>query len=263
MEILHLRFTFVAAALAFALFVGMLLCIEIGRRIGARDLQTRDGEVKTGVTVGDTVVYALLSLLIGFTFNGAAGRFDDRRQMIIQEVSATSTAWDRIDALPPEAQEPVRADFRRYVDAVLAPFTQTPTKAKVLSASASIAGAQKAVWTRATAACMVPSGERARMLLLPSLSDMFDAVDKERLARRLNPPVAIFVMLGLAACAGCLFVGYGMSAAPRRNWLFILGVAATISSATFVIIEMEFPRLGVIRVDAMDQALVELRATMN
>jgi hypothetical protein len=258
---LHLRFTFIAAALAFALFAGMVLCIEIGRRLGAR--QTRDGETKNRATVGDSVVYALLALLIGFTFNGAAARFDDRRQMIIQEVSAASTAWDRIDALPPEAQEPVRADFRRYLDAVLAPFTEPPSKAEALSLPAPIARAQKAVWGKATAACLVPSGERARLLLLPSLSEMFDAVDKEHLARRIHPPMAIFVMLGLAACAGGLFVGYGMSAEPRRNWLYIIGVAVTISSATFVIIEMEFPRLGVIRVDAMNQALVDLRATMN
>jgi hypothetical protein len=31
----------------------------------------------------------------------------------------------------------------------------------------------------------------------------------------------------------------------------------------YIIIDIEFPRLGMIRVDAFDQALVELRATMN
>jgi hypothetical protein len=31
----------------------------------------------------------------------------------------------------------------------------------------------------------------------------------------------------------------------------------------YVILDMEFPRLGLIRIDATDQALVDLRATMK
>jgi hypothetical protein len=261
---LHLRFTFAAAAIALALFVGMLLFIEIGRRLGARQTKTRDGETKTGSTVGDSVVYALLALLIGFTFNGAAARFDNRRHLVVEEVSTASTAWERIESLAPEQQEPVRADFRRFIDAVIAPpLDDTPNKTEALIGPASIARAQKELWTRATAACLTPAGEKARMLLLPSLSEMFGAVEKERLARRIHPPAAIWVMLAVAALAGSLFVGYGMASIQTRNWLYIFGVAATISAATFVILEMEYPRLGLIQVDAMDQALVELRATLN
>lgn len=33
--------------------------------------------------------------------------------------------------------------------------------------------------------------------------------------------------------------------------------------SVYVILDLEFPRLGLIRVDAFDQALVELRASMK
>jgi hypothetical protein len=42
----------------------------------------------------------------------------------------------------------------------------------------------------------------------------------------------------------------------------LLGFALVMSVSVYVIIDIEFPRLGFIRVDAFDQALVELRASM-
>jgi len=261
---LHSRFAFAAIMLAVGLFFAMLLFIELGRRIGRRHATKRAADAPAANIVGDSVVYALLALLIGFTFNGAAARFDDRRQLIVQTVSAMSTAWQRIDALTADDQGPIRAEFRRYVDAVVAPQTAQPrTRGEALVPAEELTHAQNSLWTRAMAACLLPTGERARMLLLPALNEMFDAVDKEHLVRRIHPPTAIYIMLGVAALAGALFVGYGMAAAPRRNWLYIIGVAATIASATYVVIDLEYPRLGLIRVDDMDQALVALRATMN
>jgi len=41
------------------------------------------------------------------------------------------------------------------------------------------------------------------------------------------------------------------------------GIAATVSVAAYVVLELEYPRLGQVRVDSMDQALVDLRSTMR
>ncbi len=51
--------------------------------------------------------------------------------------------------------------------------------------------------------------------------------------------------------------------APARNWLHMVAFAATVTLAVYVIIDLEYPRLGLIRVDSFDQALVELRAKMQ
>lgn len=119
------------------------------------------------------------------------------------------------------------------------------------------------VWTHAVAACLIPNGEPVRILVLPALNDMFGVVETERLARRIHPPNLIFVMLGLTAFAAALFAGYGIASKSTRNWLYMIGVAATISVAVYVIIELEYPRLGLVRIDDMDRALAELRAAMR
>jgi hypothetical protein len=83
------------------------------------------------------------------------------------------------------------------------------------------------------------------------------------MARRIHPPSVIFVMLGVAALASAIFAGYGIASGSTRNWMYMVGIAATIAAATYVILELEYPRLGLFRINAMDQALTELRATMN
>jgi hypothetical protein len=92
---------------------------------------------------------------------------------------------------------------------------------------------------------------------------MFGVIESERLARRIHPPSLIFVMLGLTAFAAALFAGYGIASKSTRNWLYMIGVAATISVAVYAIIELEYPRLGLVRIDDMDRALSELRAGMR
>jgi hypothetical protein len=43
----------------------------------------------------------------------------------------------------------------------------------------------------------------------------------------------------------------------------MIGVAATIASAVYVIVELEYPRLGIVRVDGADRSLLDVRSTMN
>lgn len=255
-------FVLVSAAIAIALFLGMLLFLEIGRRLAVRRVVKRGASASAGVGVVDGAVYGLLALLIGFMFHGAADRFDRRRQLIADQENAAGTAWLRVDALPAEQQVAVRAGLRRYMDALIAYYAVQPNAQVPLQETPELKRAESDLWATAVSACKAPGGEPARMLLLPTLNELFDAVDMERMSRRIHPPSIIFVMLGIAALATALFAGHGMASGPR-NWMYIIGIAATVSVATYVIVELEYPRAGLFRVNAMDQLLVELRASME
>ena len=79
------------------LFVVMLVQLEVGRRIRARHLAA--GE-PGGLGAIEGALFGLLGLLLAFTFSGAAGRFDTRRQQIVEEANAIGTAYLRLDVLP-------------------------------------------------------------------------------------------------------------------------------------------------------------------
>src|SRR5678816_4403502 len=101
-----------ASLFAGALLLGMLALLELGRRLGTRRLAQDPEGARAGAAAVEGAVFALLGLLIAFTFSGAASRFDTRRQLIIEEANDIGTAWLRIDLLPSAAQPPVRDAFR-------------------------------------------------------------------------------------------------------------------------------------------------------
>ena len=43
----------------------------------------------------------------------------------------------------------------------------------------------------------------------------------------------------------------------------LLGFAAIMALSVYLILDIEYPRLGIVRIDSFDQALIELRAGMN
>src|SRR4051794_33487698 len=99
-----MTFTLTALALTAALFVGMLVLLEAGKRAGARRHAVDPDGAHLGTNAIDGAIYALLGLLIAFTFSGAASRFDERRALIVQEGNDIGTAYLRLDLLPATAQ---------------------------------------------------------------------------------------------------------------------------------------------------------------
>jgi len=257
----YTSFTLLTAA---TLFVGMLAFLELGRRFGLRR-RARDPEgAHAGLGAVDGAVFALLGLLIAFTFSGAASRFDDRRKLIVQETNDIGTAYLRLDLLAVDAQPALRDLFRRYVDArieVYRPLHDASAAKAELARANALAGQ---IWTQAVAASTAEGAKPgAAMLLLPALNQMFDIATTRALAVQIHPPAAIFLLLFGLALSGALLAGYDMAAGQQRPWVHMVVFAAVMSLAVYVIIDIEYPRLGIIRVDAFDQALVDLRAGMK
>jgi hypothetical protein len=54
-----------------------------------------------------------------------------------------------------------------------------------------------------------------------------------------------------------------MAASRTRTWLYIVAFGVIMAFTIYVILDLEFPRAGLIRIDAFDQVLVELRQSMG
>jgi hypothetical protein len=257
------QYALILVALAIALFCGMLILFEIGMRAGFRQI-SKDAEgshVATG-TIG-TAILGLMGLLVGFTFFGATGRFDHRRDLIVDETNKIGTAYLRLDLLPLETQPAVKALFRDYVDARLA-FYRNLTDSNLAGAEAQkTSDLQEKIWKGAVAAAQSPGSVDQGRLLLPALNEMIDITTTRSMAMEMHPPLIIFAMLFGLSFASALLAGYEMAKAKRRNWLYAVGFALVMAVVVYVILDLEFPRIGLFRVDAFDQALVSLRNSMK
>jgi hypothetical protein len=249
--------------LATALFlVGMVMaCIEVGRRIR---LWRGEQKPSSGVGVIDGAVFGLMGLLLAFSFSGAVSRFDARRELILHETNAIGTAWLRVDLLPESAQPEIRSDFKSYVDARLGFYEDLVTdRAKALRELARSQELQKKLWANSVAAAKQSGSPAIITMVLSSLNEMFDITTTRYVALLTHPPLAIYFTLILLALASSLIAGHGMGDTGKRPWLHTLVYAAALTITVYTIIDLEFPRLGIIRVDRYDQVLIDQRKSMD
>jgi hypothetical protein len=248
---------------SFALFAGILVCWEIGRRLGLRR-HTLDPEAESvGIGAVEGAVFGLMGLLLAFSFSGAMTRWDVRRELVVEETNDIGTAWLRIDLLPEAVRPELRALFRQYLDARLAVYKAVPDIESAFAELARADALQKEIWARAVAECSKPEGEPARMLLLPALNDMIDITTTRTVAAKTHPPVVINALLIGLVLASSLMAGSAMANDRSRGWVHMIGFALAMSVSIYLIFDLEYPRQGLIRIDAVDQILVDLRATMN
>jgi hypothetical protein len=250
--------------LAFALFAAVLACLEIGWRVRNAKRHTESADADSGLGALDAAVYGLMGLLIAFTFTGAASRFEARRHLITQETNAIGTAWLRVDLLPPESQPQIRADLRDYVDSRIKTYRVISRDLEQAKAEVAHSGQlQTKIWKESVAACQQQSSAAVTSLMMSSLNEMIDITTTRYAAMFSHPPVAIYLVLAFLVLASALLGGYGMGKSGKRNWTHMLLYSAALGVAMYVILDLDYPRVGIIRVDNMDQIMVDQRDSMK
>jgi len=245
-----------------ALFAAVLLAIEAGHRVGIRRRSGMPQGSRPVYPAVESSVFALMGLLIAFTFYGAGSRFDARRNLIVREANAIGTTYLRLDLLPPETQPELRQDFRTYVRSRLDVYRKIADIKALNAALDHSLVLQRSIW-RKTVDATKGSGPAEKSLVLTTLNQMIDITTEQAVALVTHPPPEVFAMLVLMVIAASALVGYTMSTSAVRDWVSTLVFALTVSIALYVIFDYEFPRVGFIRIDPVDQVLVETLKQMK
>jgi membrane-associated protease RseP (regulator of RpoE activity) len=255
-----IMFALMNLAFVSMLFIAMLAMQEVGRRLGERT--TEAGGEKRTTSGTEAAVYGILGLFLAFTFSVAGARFEERRHLAVAEANAIGTAWLRIDILPVSAQPHLRDLFRQYVDARLerAPLAMNPVA--VASAVTKYQALQQEIWSAGVAAAKASGQVPPFSVFLPALNEMIDITATRETVARMRTPLAVSLMVASLSLIGSLFAGYDL-AGKARYWFHTVGFALVLAMTLFVIIDLEFPRLGFIRVDASDLAIYDVRRAMQ
>lgn len=254
-----------AAALLFIvlLFGALLACVEVGYRVGRRLIE-QNPDVVAGVGVIEAAVLGLLGLLLAFQFSAAQGRLELRRSLIVREANAIGTAYLRLDLLPPPAQPPLRELFRHYLDARIAAFNSLPDVDRYEQKLAEAGALQSQIWSAAVAAAQGDSNLATRTLVLPPINDAIDVTTDRTISTMHHVPIPILALLVLVALVGAMLAGHAMAIRRRgRSAVHQVAFAAVITASLCVMIDLEFPRFGLIRNDDADRALYDARAAMR
>ena len=248
---------------AAGLFAGVLVCMRLGWRVGRKRLLSLGEDGHAGLGAIDGAVFGLMGLLIAFTFTGAASRFNDRRDLVTQHVNAIGTAWLRLDLLAEPEREKARDGFRRYVDTQMDIVGHSGDREGVRAGMARLSSIQQEIWETLVHAARTDKSLPLAQVVLPPANDVFDLSTSRFMAAQQHPPAAVFVMLGLLVLVSGLLAGYGMAKAERQSTIHLFGFAAIMAISFYFILDIEYPRLGLVRIDSFDQALIDLRSSMN
>ncbi|HEY1924106.1 MAG TPA: hypothetical protein VGG58_02555, partial [Candidatus Acidoferrum sp.] len=173
------------------------------------------------------------------------------------------TAFLRIDLLPTDAQAPMRDLFRRYLDSRIETYRKLPDMKAAQAELARSLKLQSEIWSLAVSSSQKSATPQAMMVLLPALNAMIDITTTRTEAAILHSPPIIWVMLGTLTFACALFAGYDMAARKHLNLLHSAAFAVVLAVTVYVIIDLEYPRLGLFQMSDSDRVLVQLRESMK
>jgi hypothetical protein len=237
---------------ALLLFPAMIVLLEVGRR-----LRKRHG-VMDGSSAIEGAIFGLFGLLLAFTFSGAISRFDTHRQLLTQEANDIGTAYLRLDLVAPQAQPELRQLFRDYATSRLHLYDKVGDE--ILPETARL---QREIWQQATLAATSDTAKTdAAKLLLPAINDMIDITSTRQNAFNMHPPQVVFWLLFAFSGGAALMAGYSMKPG-LRDWVYSIALALAVTLTVYTILDVEYPRRGLIRLREMDRTLLSLRDTMK
>jgi hypothetical protein len=262
-------FLLFALLIAVAFFVSSLFLLNYGRWLGLRYLKQVTGNM-AGLTTVEGAVFALIGLLLAFTISGALQRFDDRRQLVIQEANAASTAHDRLALFEGNVARDLQNKLQDYIQARIDLY-RMPHDYSVLRRTEffsrdqqnNIFDLKNRLWKAAVEACPQSNFRPACAQALPALANLFEVARLRLGAAEKHPPQVVYVMLFGLGLGGSLLAGFGMAAAKSRSWIHMLIFAATLTVTLYTLTDMEYPRLGLIRIENFDHFLVDAHQQMQ
>ena len=156
----------------------------------------------------------------------------------------------------------MRQLFRQYLDSRLAVYAKMPDMAAARAEQGRANEIQGTIWNRAIAACKDQRDASTASLMI-ALNEMIDIASTRIAVTQIHPPMIIFIMLGVLTLISALLAGYAMGGGKSRSWIHMIGFAFILAITVYVILDLEFPRVGFIRIDKFDRVLIELRQSMK
>ena len=254
------QFPVSAAATVLAALTGLLVgSMMAGLRIRDRLRHSPDA----GLGPIESSVFAVFGLLVAFTFTGAAERFTARRTMILDEAQTAQTAWDHLGLLAAPSRDSLRAMLRGYLDLKLTAYASMQNVADLDQKLEQVEAAARNLVAVGVEACRTEPGLAVAELVVPPLSRLREIGLARTSSVWYHPPAAVFVFLILLAMVCAFFAGFSLLPSAGERRLQIAGFSLVTAAALYLTLDLEFPRMGLLRVEAADEILRNVRDAMR
>jgi hypothetical protein len=240
-------------ALVFATVALVLASIEAGvltalRRRGAG---TKESAGPIGSAVGGTL--GLLAFILAFTFQLAASRFEERRQLLLTEVNALGTCYLRAQMMAEPQGAEVRSRLREYVHLRT---TVLPDLAALNDTLARSETLQDEMWQQAVVVAKADPNSEVNSLFVASLNEVIDLHTKRVTVLNFRIPTIVWLSLYVVSMLSMFGVGYQFGVAGGRDLAISLLLGLAFSIILGLIADLDRTSEGYLRVN--QQPMLEL-----
>jgi len=231
----------------FALTVTLVfVTVELGYDLGAWRARRSARETESAATPLGSATLTLLGFVLAFTFSFASLRYEDRRQVVLEESNAIGTAFLRTDFLPAGAREESRGLYIRYVDARINAAVTLDARTAIVESER----IQGELWRLGADALNTQPGSEAVARYVEALNAVIDVHAKRVQAgvRSRVPPI-IWLGLYLLTVFAMFAVGYPVGLAGTSRTPAVLPLALAFALVLCMIAVLERPGRGVVGVD--------------
>ena len=200
-------------------------------------------------SVGSVVAaaFGLLAFMLAFTFQIAAGRFEARKELLLEEVTNIRTTWLRAGVIP----EPFRSDTRKllveYVD-LRVNLARDPTMlSSAMSRSQEILDK---FWETIEKLAEQDRSSEMYALFTSSVNDLVDNYN-QRITMTLEyriPPVILGILF-IITFLSMLALGYQFGISGKGSFRINLLLAIVFALVMFLILALDRPETGLAKLN--------------
>jgi hypothetical protein len=239
--------------LCLILLVSMMTMFYVGWRY------SRKRPPMTGVGTIEGSLFALLGLMLAFTFGMSGSRYESRRMIIVEEANDIGTAILRSDLYEEVERQGFRKDFAAYLEGRISVYQSGRDTAALKTARIKVATYSQLLWQRAARLSRIPANLVASNQMIPALNSMFDIATSRTATMIGKVPELILVLLFILSVACSFFAGVSAPTDKKLNWLTIVGFGILTMMVIFVILDLDRPNRGIIRIEQNVDFIIALR----
>ena len=243
--LLHLTFWPIVA-----FFVAiLLLSLEAGYRLGRRKREALKDEDIVGSNVAITSIFATVGLILAFTYAYTVSRADMRKQMVIQEANAISTAFLRAGLVPDPGSTELKMALLEYARSRLVTnevLSSGEAMREFLHRNSQL---QAKLWpiTENIVKSNPPGPLEAS--LIAAVNQVLDVYTARISFGMDRLPLSILLMILIISAAALAMAGFSSGLHGRFSRWRMTALAFALALVLFVILDFDFPRQGFIRVN--------------
>ena len=233
--------------IALAILVVLVAAIEIGYRAGIRkrEIPESDRSLMSGT---GAAMLGLLGLLLGFTLAMAVGRWDERRDIIVDEANAIGTLWLRAGFLEEPARGELRKTLQEYAEARIILGGSRDDLETWRAARENSESLHIQIWSAIEHVSGSGLSNAQQSSLITAANELID-IHELRLASIENflPVSLLLVLVGVAAVA-VSFLAWSFGAGKHAQRRAILTLGILIVAVLLIIMDLNRPQRGMISV---------------